>query len=704
MSKTRKAFLAWAVVCVPVLCAGRASAQIRVKQSSWVPDSLVTFKDLSLVCSRMVRLPLLVQEATEQLTESRQANATAELDGRKKDSVNARDQLARWNARLATMRSDLRTFCALSGATAAWTFNGIPSRHDIKIAADTLTVLYNPRSELLGAPNLAAFADLEPALINGLAKFLVDRAATELQLAFIDRVRDYACATPQKLVFDATCLVLQQPHLALRSSVMRELRSAAEEDLRHLPHTAPLAVISTPAFQGALTGSGHPVTIAQRQDSNQKGGSTSQQGQQRALWTDKRQQDYILTAYVFGTVLERLVNGAEPLEALNAVLSSDPGVIAAASSKGILIDALATSDTVITLPVTAGLFRLALIARMLPDVDANGKPELPTEAADKVLLVKTVAVNLLPWLSELGVATKGQDQAVIATAADLSKRLADTRDLAEAISKQIAALKGGAADPGTVAQYARLVDDGLAIAQTWAAAFERFRPQDSVVTRAVKDLRELASSIARRDYAVASFTAYSLVDRTTALGLPLAPGTAKFLSFVTATAQVETSDDFAKVLDSYAAPVRSYRAKRNASGTYWTINGYLGGAGGYERANKSTSGFAGVGAPIGLELGRSVKGWSIGGFAQILDVGTPASYRITKSSDSVDAEPKAGFAQVFSPGGYLMLGFPKVPLTFGVGGNVAPQLRKLSTDSGVQRNAFRFGAILGVDIPIFIVR
>ena len=700
MSKTRKALLAWAVVCVPVLCAGRASAQIRIRQSSWVPDSLVTFKDLSLVCSRMVRLPLLVQEATEQLADSRQANASAEFDKGKKDSVNARDQLARWNARLATTRSDLRTFCALSGSTAAWTFNGIPSRHDIKIAADTLTVLYNPRSELLGAPNLAAFADLEPALINGVAKFLVDRAATELQLAFIDRVRDYACATPQKLVFDATCLVLQQPHLALRSSVMRELRSAAEEDLRHLPHTAPLAVISTAAFQGALTG--HPVTVAQRPDSSQKG--TSQQGLPRALWTDKRQQDYILTAYVFGTVLERLVNGAEPLEALNAVLSSDPGVIASTSSKGILMDALATSDTAITLPVTAGLFRLALVARMLPDVDANGKPELPTEAADKVLLVKTVAVNLLPWLSELGVATRGQDQAVIATAADLSKRLADTRDLAEAISRQIAALKGAAGDPGTVAQYARLVDDGLAIAETWAAAFERFRPQDSVVTHAVKDLRELASSIARRDYSVASFTAYSLVDRTTALGLPLAPGTSKFLSFMTATAQVETSDDFAKVLDSYAAPVRSYRTKRNASGMYWTINGYLGAAGGYERANKSTSGFAGVGAPIGLELGGSRKGWSIGAFAQILDVGTPASYRITKSSDSVEAEPKAGFAQVFSPGGYLMLGFPKVPLTLGIGGNVAPQLRKLSTDSGVQRNAFRFGAILGVDIPIFIVK
>ena len=33
--------------------------------------------------------------------------------------------------------------------------------------------------------------------------------------------------------------------------------------------------------------------------------------------------------------------------------------------------------------------------------------------------------------------------------------------------------------------------------------------------------------------------------------------------------------------------------------------------------------------------------WSIGAFAQILDVGTPASYRITKSSDSVEAEPKA---------------------------------------------------------------
>jgi hypothetical protein len=70
----------------------------------------------------------------------------------------------------------------------------------------------------------------------------------------------------------------------------------------------------------------------------------------------------------------------------------------------------------------------------------------------------------------------------------------------------------------------------------------------------------------------------------------------------------------------------------------------------------------------------------------------------------VETEPKAGFAQVFSPGGYLVFGIPHVPLTFGVGGNLAPQLRKLTVDPSKATNATRFGFMLGVDIPIFVFR
>ena len=45
-----------------------------------------------------------------------------------------------------------------------------------------------------------------------------------------------------------------------------------------------------------------------------------------------------------------------------------------------------------------------------------------------------------------------------------------------------------------------------------------------------------------------------------------------------------------------------------------------------------------------------------------------------------------------------------LPLTLGIGGNIAPQLRKLSTDNSKTRNASRFAIMLGVDIPIFVLK
>jgi len=171
-----------------------------------------------------------------------------------------------------------------------------------------------------------------------------------------------------------------------------------------------------------------------------------------------------------------------------------------------------------------------------------------------------------------------------------------------------------------------------------------------------------------------------------------------------AIAQAENADDAAQVLESFAAPVGSYRTKRRGERAYIFLNGCLGVGGSREKVNGTTSGVLGVAAPVGIEIGVPVDGWSVGLLAQVLDLGTLASYRLSDGGN-VEQEPEVGFAQVFSPGAYFLVGVRDFPLTLGVGFNVAPRLRTInegnpnteSTENALRLPMFFFA----VDIPIF---
>lgn len=79
------------------------------------------------------------------------------------------------------------------------------------------------------------------------------------------------------------------------------------------------------------------------------------------------------------------------------------------------------------------------------------------------------------------------------------------------------------------------------------------------------------------------------------------------------------------MIESYAAPVQSYRRKRSGEGPYLVLQSYLGAGVGWERAADQREGFLGTSAPVGIELGWPKDSWSFGFFAQLLDVGALAS-------------------------------------------------------------------------------
>jgi hypothetical protein len=217
-------------------------------------------------------------------------------------------------------------------------------------------------------------------------------------------------------------------------------------------------------------------------------------------------------------------------------------------------------------------------------------------------------------------------------------------------------------------------------------------------------------ALAGREYSTAAVALYTVVDSVVRRGFKipndtLGKKTKRILSLATALAQAESGEEVAAVLQSYAAPVQSYRGKRGAKGGYLAINAYLGAGGGSESAGGDRAGYIGVAAPIGVEAGLSLgSGFSLGVLGQVLDLGALASFRMTADDDALESEPEVGFAQVFSPGGYLVLGFPRLPLALGFGFNLAPSLRKLSADPETTRNAKRVAVFASIDMPLLRVK
>ncbi len=84
-----------------------------------------------------------------------------------------------------------------------------------------------------------------------------------------------------------------------------------------------------------------------------------------------------------------------------------------------------------------------------------------------------------------------------------------------------------------------------------------------------------------------------------------------------------------------------------------------------------------------------------------IDLGVLASWRV--SNDALQPQPQVGWDQVFSPGAALVYGIPGAPLSVALSAGLAPKLRTLEGESGTsaERNAFRVGVSLAVDIPIF---
>jgi hypothetical protein len=201
-------------------------------------------------------------------------------------------------------------------------------------------------------------------------------------------------------------------------------------------------------------------------------------------------------------------------------------------------------------------------------------------------------------------------------------------------------------------------------------------------------------------------------------GQVLPAGFTRGVTFVSELADASSSDQVNAALVRLTDSGEGFVGKRKGEEWGFALNAFGGLHGGIETANDETAAFGGLYLPVGLavtlpgNLGRPFGGrgfgnlGTVGAFFQALDLGALASWRLS-GDDSVEQRPEVGFAQVFSPGAFLVWNIAGAPVTIGVGGSWAPELRELDDDDddeddeGSKVAAVRWGLFLGFDIPLF---
>ncbi len=218
--------------------------------------------------------------------------------------------------------------------------------------------------------------------------------------------------------------------------------------------------------------------------------------------------------------------------------------------------------------------------------------------------------------------------------------------------------------------------------------------------------------------------------------------------FLNDVALSKSDKQLAKVVESYAMPVGSYKRKRN---NWWSVDlsAFAGPYYGKEwvvpdkslsQTDKDVRPVYGFSVPIGLSLsktfGKKIKAtdglekeeilnpdkvkilsravfrrthWTVTATLSLIDLGAVVSYRLKSPADTALPQ-EVKWSQVFSPGFHLGVAIPNTPLVFSTGVAYTPQLRKFKDASSIVNsgkqysdsyNAVRWYAGLFFDIPLF---
>ena len=226
-------------------------------------------------------------------------------------------------------------------------------------------------------------------------------------------------------------------------------------------------------------------------------------------------------------------------------------------------------------------------------------------------------------------------------------------------------------------------------------------PQDSALLVRTRAVIKADSSLRKFNGFVAKATKYGL--------------------FMANVVDAKTPEEVQSVLENAILPVGSSSIKKNSDFNI-SIQSYLGAFGRIGSIKRETgnawSDRFGVSAPIGISV--TPFGWGKAGslsvFASLLDLGAIVDYQLRKDSvptssggntEVLSKDYKIELGQIFSPGAYIVYGFPwNIPLSFGVGTQYGPGLSKIDSDNNtiINNPQWRFNVFLSVDITFFTIK
>jgi hypothetical protein len=197
-----------------------------------------------------------------------------------------------------------------------------------------------------------------------------------------------------------------------------------------------------------------------------------------------------------------------------------------------------------------------------------------------------------------------------------------------------------------------------------------------------------------------------------------------FLKYGSFASNVVLSKDPAEVkeaIKSFVLPSGSSSLKKH---NYFTIslNSYVGFVYGSSKKDYTTKDVSGQDSTVKLNGGKSIGvyapvgvgfnfglGWkyknpgSLSIYLSLIDIGAVVGYRFVTDTGEISQKFKINLANIFAPGGNLILGLPNMPLSIGAGVQWIPVLQrdpKSNSFYNIDHSGFRWQLFATVDLPL----
>lgn len=379
-------------------------------------------------------------------------------------------------------------------------------------------------------------------------------------------------------------------------------------------------------------------------------------------------------------------------------------------------------------PVSCSLVSVGVAAQVLgPAIsDQSPRTELFFRIATRLMVERLKKLTVLP--AEFDTNRMGELDEAIRTFLASAKAVKEANERAANASKVLLSDKVANSEAslmeaiGRFASYVRALSNLMAVGEKFVTLRGVAPNSAELFASAKKGLlhfEESLEAVRKADY-VRAIISLTLMAQDMGAEDNTPAWLKKYGPFIGQIATARNPEEVQKALEAAAVPVGGFRMKRGNGKANITLNGYLGLQGGYEwlgAAELPSAGSPRLGlfGPIGIEgsigFGQDCK-QSIGLFVSVLDVGALADFRLNAAAPSsaegepqvtVDQVPTFGFAQVFSPGAYLVYGVPNWPLVLGAGVSLTPQLRRVNfVESDISRDvsSLRVGAFAAIDVTL----